>query len=191
MFTNRLSIINKNQSGFTLVELMIAVAVSGLIMLGIMLTTFQVFGGNLRSSGEMEVVRQAQNAGYWISRDAQMAKEVEPGVSDGFPLTLTWYEYYYHEDNPADRDGKGFRVIYTLVDDKLKREYYEADEDASGDVTFNPDPDYTTFVAEYIESINCVFVDGKLTLTVTASVGGWQPQSETREYEVKPRPNVF
>ncbi len=194
--SKRLAFTEKGQSGFTLVELIIAIAITSIITVGLVLTIFQLWGGHARASGEMIVVRQVQNAGYWISRDAQMAQYVDPDLelddSPGFPLTLTWYQYAYNTENP-DRRGDGYRVIYTLVDGKLERGYYEApNQEEEGET---PDEDfmliYTTFIAEYISPIICLFDGEKLTLTVTASIGGWKPQSETRIYETMPRPDTM
>ena len=186
----RLAFTEKGQSGFTLVELIIAIAITSIITVGLLMTILQLWGGHARASGEMIVVRQVQNAGYWISRDAQMAQYVDPDLelddSLGFPLTLTWYQYAYDPEDP-DRRGDGYRVIYTLEDGKLEREYYYTPED----VPFDTEPDYTTFIAEYISDISCLLDGEKLTLTVTASIGGWKPQSETRTYETMPRPDTM
>ncbi len=179
MILRRLGLIHNNQRGFTLIELLIAVAITGIITGGITMTMFQVYAGNARSSNHMTAVRQVQNAGYWISRDAQMAQSVVPdsGVS-GFPLTLTWTEW----------DGDEHRVVYTLLVDELQREHY-----TNYDPVTNPDPDVTTIVAQYIDpdpaKTNCVFTAGELIVTVTASVGSSsQERSETRVYRIIPRP---
>ena len=166
----RLGLINTNQRGFTMIEVIMALAVTAIITGGITMTIFQVFDGNTRSSNHMIAVRQVQNAGYWISHDTQMAQSVALTAGpDGFPLTLTW----------ADWDsGDVHKVVYTLLaDNKLQREHYT-----------NLNPDATTFVAEYIDptGTSCQFAGGKLTFTVTATVG---TQSETRTYEVVPRPD--
>jgi prepilin-type N-terminal cleavage/methylation domain-containing protein len=301
---------NKGQGGFTLVELLVAIAISSLITSGLTLTIFQVFSGNARNSSEMTVVRQVQNAGHFISRDVLMAQVMTPaeaitvswdqresgdlgdedrlyfafsgdgggtwsdnieafrnddppssysytipgeyltasfkmrfylefnvsdeyayldnitisqgefaddcssfanwnngakwtilsgefqgqgsgttddltltmttnsldlssyqGASSGFPLTLTWTGFGI--------DGDEYRVVYTLVGDELKREYY-----------INSVLEATTFVAQYIDSGQtiCEFSDGVLTLTITASIGGYKPATETRTYEITPRP---
>jgi hypothetical protein len=44
-------------------------------------------------------------------------------------------------------------------------------------------------VAEFIVIDEIEFTDDKLTLTVTATVGGFKPASETRTYEITPRPD--
>ena len=53
----------------------------------------------------MVAIRQVQNAGHWIIRDAQMAEEVAIDESSGFPIVLsrtkydgTQYEVTYVED---------------------------------------------------------------------------------------------
>ncbi len=181
MILRRLGLIHNNQRGFTLIELLIAVAITGIITGGITMTMFQVYAGNARSSNHMTAVRQVQNAGYWISRDAQMAQSVVPADPDpdGFPLTLTW----------TDRNGDENQVVYTLLaDNKLQREHY-----TNYDPVTNPDPDATTIVAESINpdpaKTNCQFTSGELIVTVTASVGSSSHErSETRVYRIIPRP---
>jgi len=164
-----------------MIEVVLALALTGIITGGITMSIFQVFNLNARTSNHMIAVRQVQNAGYWISHDTQMAQSVvTDGGATGFPLDVTWTEW----------DGTVNEVVYTLlVNDKLQREHY-----INYDPVTNPDPDTTTFVAEYIDSIEVVprpFTGGMLTLTVTAKVGtGSQVQSETRVYEVISRPSV-
>jgi len=100
----RLELMNKNQLGFTLLELMLAMAISSLIAGGLTMTIFQVFIGGARSNNHMIAIKQAENAGYWVSRDAQMAQGVifdDPataGVTEF--LTLTWTEW---ESNDVHR----------------------------------------------------------------------------------------
>jgi len=100
----RLGLINKNQKGFTLIELMVAIAISSVITGGITMTIFQVIIGSARTNNHMIAVRQAQNAGYWVSHDAQMAQSIRIGDDPATFLTLTW----------TDWDGTQNVVTYTL-----------------------------------------------------------------------------
>jgi len=178
---NRLKKINKNQKGFTLIELIVVIAITGLIISAITVTIFQLFSISARSDSHMLAVRQVQNAGYWISHDTQMAQSVETdGGTTGFPLKLTWSNEW---------DSNTYEVVYNLVeaDGKLKRSYKVNDDDPS-----------EMLVAEYIDTdnTNCEFNDtdgdgnkDTLFLKVTATVSGRHEATETRVYEVIPRPD--
>ena len=161
-----------------MIEVVLAIALTGIITGGITMTIFQVFDGNTRSSNHMIAVRQVQNAGYWVSHDTQMAQNVNTTGATGFPLTLTW----------TDRNGDEHQVVYTVVDNTLQREHY-----INYDPVTNPDPDVTTIVAEFIDpnpaKTNCQFTAGELVFKVTATVAtGSQESSETRVYRIIPRP---
>jgi type II secretory pathway component PulJ len=168
----------------TLVELIMAMAVTAIILGGITATLWQVFSLNSRSVNHMTAVRQVQSAGYWVSHDALMAQSIEIGddpLGKGFPLILTW----------TDWDGDKHEVTYTLENmiggpKQLKRQHLTYD--SGGSVIDNA----TSIVAQHIvpgtPKTYVEFTDGALIFTVTTSVGeGLQAQSETRVYEVKPR----
>jgi len=119
------------------------------------MTIFQVFSGNTRTSNHMTAVRQVQNAGYWVSHDAQMAQSVVITGLSGLPLTLTWTEW----------DGMVNEVTYnTIVDSELRRSQGASE----------------TLVAQYIDLANCEFSGGSAfslpdvgdTFTITDDVGG-------------------
>ena len=134
---NRLKTINKHQNGFTLVELLVVLAITALLTGGITVSIFQVLNINSFGNTHMLAVRQVQNAGYWVSHDAQMAQTISPANdSDGFPLTLDWTEYW---------DGDLHHVVYTIEDTDLWRDY----------------DGQRTLIAQYIDSAtNCNFTSG-------------------------------
>jgi prepilin-type N-terminal cleavage/methylation domain-containing protein len=182
MTFHRLGLVNKNQRGFTLGELMIALAISGVITGGVTMTIFQVVTGSARTNNHMIAVRQVQNAGYWVSHDAQMAQQDPVIVTNGGELksiTLTWTDWETKDVHT---------VVYSLLaDNKLQREHVTKNV---GGVVIG---DEVAIVAEYINpdpgKTKCEFTDGALIFTVTASIGaGSQQQSETRVYKIVPRP---
>lgn len=163
----KLGFINKGQKGFTLMELMIAMAISGLIAGTITMTIFQIVDSSGRASNHMTVIRQAQSAGYWVSNDVRMAQLITTEDDlDGFPLVLHWTEW----------NGTVNVVTYTLEGTEIIRDHNDEQD----------------VIAQFIESVEVSprpYLSGKLTFTVTATLGaGSAAQTETRIYEVAPRP---
>lgn len=192
------------QKGFTLVEIIVALGIFSLIITGLSVSAVQLITGNIMNSNKMEAIRQVQNVGYWVSRDAVQAMEVSTADNGDTPddlevLTLTWYEYQevFDEDGTAVISytrGEGRRAVYILVDDKLRRDYWNIEyiEDVETDFMFTGT---ATYIAEYIEydpenpDLTSFVVSGNnIILTVTATTGGFQSQSETRIYEIQTRP---
>lgn len=173
----RLRFIHKHQRGFTLIELLIAIALVGLITGGITAAISQVLTINTRASNHMIAVRQVQQAGKEVRKDALQAQphKIDDSPPGGDFLVLNW----------TDWEGLENEVVYTITEDnELQRSH-----------TVNGETQATArlVVAEYIDpaQTSCVWVGGVLTFTVTATFGkGSQPASETRIYEVKPRPTA-
>ena len=179
MILDRLGLVHKNQRGFTLIEVLIAIAVTALIIGGITMAIFQTFTVSARTSSHMTAVRQVQNAGHWISQDAQMAQEVDTNDDLGTPLelelvTLTWTEWV---------DGTVNTVIYSITaDDELKRSHSE-----------DGGPPTAMIVARFIDlaETKSELSDDTLILTITATVSDFTGEtSETGVYEITPRPNI-
>ena len=170
--------LKRDQRGLTLIELVIVIAITGLITTAITMTVFQVFNMNTRASNRMTAVSQVQHAGKLVSEDTLEAQSVNTTGGSGFPLTLTWTE--------VGEPGDSHTIIYTLEDMpsgefmRLQRKHY---------INY-PSLNSTIMVAEHIDpaETSCDWDGEVLTLEVTATVG---EQSETREYEVKPRPGSY
>ena len=160
---------NKDRRGFTLIEVLIALAITALIVSVVTMSIFQVFDINARSSSRMIAIKQVQNAGYWISHDARMTQQdpvIEKHGGQLESITLTW----------TDLDGNQHQVHYTIEGDSLQRSY-----------SVNAEEPSEFIVAKNIDVIDCTFTDGALALTITATSQG---ASETREYEIMPRPTL-
>ncbi len=167
----RPKVINRNQRGFTLIEVLAATAITGLIGVGIVAAIFQVLNVNALSTNHVTVLKQVESALHWLSRDAQMAQTVQPSGESGFPLSLSWVEW----------DNTKHQVSYTLENSKLYRSH-----------SVNGGEPSRAMVAEHINTgsdvTNCQFANRVLTLKVTASVGGFRPARETGMAQVIPRP---
>lgn len=164
----------RGQRGFTLMEVILALAVTGLIGAGATMATLQVMNQSAHNSDYTTASRNAMDAIYWISRDALMSQVVVTDGAAGFPLTLSWTEW----------DNSVHQIIYSVEDGELKR-----------DASINGDDLNETVVAEYINSTSanttCNFDGGVLTLQVTATVGdGAHALSVARTREIVPRPEL-
>ena len=154
----------RGERGFTLIEVIISVAIMATIMGAITMTTIPLLTNPQRSSNYNIALQQVQNVGYWISRDVQMAKTVTPDVSGGFPLTLVI---------PVDTNpGNDQSVSYSFDGNNLERQVNGSAE---------------TLIAQYIDVAATTFsmVDANTyKLTVKASIGEAVVE---RSYEVTQR----
>jgi len=181
-----MKLIHKGERGFTLIELLIAIVIAGLITGGITFAIMQILTINTRASNHMVAVRQVQQAGKEVSKDALQAQGINATGSWGFPLILTWTEWGTNQTHT---------VRYELVGAVDEAKKLQRSHSVTGGNSTN------TTVAEYIDpgpgQTSCVWnaTARVLIFKVTATVGGQSVggqivggQSETRIYEVEPRP---
>ena len=152
----------RGQLGFTLAELMIAIVVGAIILVGSFVLMRQM------------VIVSAEYVGFWINEDVVQAQYVDLGSTEGFPLEIGWTEW----------DGVEKKVIYEvegMMDGELWRLYRELfiDDVSQG----------TTIVGEYLDpsSTRCVWhgdLDSVLVLQVTANFDGNEVSST---YQINPR----
>ena len=179
MFNLKLKLFHKNQRGFSLLELMVSLAIASIISLGALIANAQVLSQTSRNNDYTTASRQALNAVHWISRDAQMSHNVTG--ADTFPgddLTLTWTEW----------DNSQHVAIYSLEDNKLSRSYTEV-------VGGVPGPTQVTTIAEYINDdpayTNSCYTDSVLTIKITSSVGENDLVVDfTKQASITSRPNI-
>lgn len=165
-------------------EVLIALAITGIIVSTVTMVLFQVFDGEARSNNHIDAISRAQDAGRYISQDAGMAQTVDRTEDDdGFPLTLTWTKW---ESNDM------YQIVYSIADNRLQREEY-INEEPNGTLVFehiisiDPETDeLKTFLNPPDDDD-----DYSLSFTITAIVGiGSQRVIETRIYEAIPRPGI-
>jgi prepilin-type N-terminal cleavage/methylation domain-containing protein len=107
--------LKKGERGFTLLELIIAVAITGLITTGVTTAIYQTFTLSTRTSNHMLVVREVQEAGYWVSLYAYTASDIEVTGDSGFPMVLRWIDF---------ETNKHHKVVFSLNSSGLRGSYY-------------------------------------------------------------------
>lgn len=166
----RLRQVNRRQGGFTLLEILVALAITGFIGAGLNTAIIQIMKVNALTNNYVIAVKQVENAAYWISRDVRMAQTVQPGGGSGFPLNLAWVEW----------GGTTHQIDYTLQNGQLIRSS-----------SVNATPPVVMMVARHISSnadnTSCQYSNGVFNFKLTASVSGFRPVSETRLAQVIPR----
>lgn len=174
----------KGEKGFTLIELLMTLCIVALIAGGGAAVVFQVLSGAERASSHTASVSQVQDAGYWISHDAQMADSV---VVDGLQppdlLVLNWTQRNY-----ANGETTYHSVTYSLQElsdavGRLRRSHWSsagANEHSivAEHIYYDPADLEKTSKASYTSPV--------LSLQLTSSLG---EVTETREYRIIRRPN--
>lgn len=161
--------IRRTEKGFTLIEAVIGLAVISVIIVAMTMTITTLVTNSQGTTERSIVLRQVQNAGYSISHDVQMAENITPDGTGGFPLTL---------DIPVDTDqSNDYSVDYLFDGNKLKRQVYDSSDTLIKEAV----------VAEYIDVDETTFTalgSNTYELTVRASTG--EAVAE-RSYQVKQR----
>lgn len=166
------------QCGFALVEMLVAIAISGLIVAVIVEVTAQTFIISAADNSRMAAVKQVENAIHWIERDGQMASRTSISPDDSavtdFPLYLQWTGF---EDNYTHS------VTYALDGDVLRR------REVIEDIDEEPISDSETLICENIVAADSSYsFNGEiLKVNLTATVDGFRSATESRTLYVIPR----
>lgn len=190
---NLRSLYKNKHSGFTLVEVLVALAITALIMGPISAVVVQTFWVNERGTNNTLAYRQVQMAGQYISEDILQAGETSgsPNVRNvdiigTAEVEAIWLWWDYSSVYPGG--GKHKIRYFTQPDTTTPRvdDYILVRQDFSGYSNFDDwtNPTSTITVAHSI-MLPIVFNTATNQLTITATVGsGPRAATETRIYRI-------
>ena len=127
----------RGEAGASLVELLVAVAISTVVLSMVGMAVYQFYSISTFGSSRLSVLHDLQNAGLWLGRDSTEASSFTPGA--GFVYgTFSWSD-----------SSKQFRYSYNAGQNALIREEIVSSVvvstvvvarhiAAQGDVTFTP-----------------------------------------------------
>ena len=169
-----------NQKGFTLIEVLLAVAIMGLVVLVISMSIIQIFTGTERNSAKIIALTDIEHATAWLNQDLLMAQTIlvsdgenEDPLVYGQPadlvagdiLILNWTDYY-------GGDATAHQSQYYILDSRLMRDY-------DGQVAN---------IASYISLAGFSIDDSTelelVTVTLTSSPENISERSETKTYRI-------
>jgi prepilin-type N-terminal cleavage/methylation domain-containing protein len=179
----RLNRLHHNERGFTLIEILIALAITGFLAVGIGTAIVQIGSVSDISNSRVTAVKQIENAIHYINRDVQQAQKVEINGT-GYWIRLTWVSW---DDNSI------VQIVYNV--DSNKNLIRQVSSTVGGSTSTS-----TTTVAKYIESGSKVVTAPNTTLTPpektwtvqlsSTYTSGQKTASETREIKIIPRPGA-
>lgn len=155
-----------NQKGFTLIEILVAMAVGGMIMAVALLSIYQIVWGTARSNDQVAALTDVNYASLWLKYDLQMVQSTN--LTDGAPpqssVRLSWNDNTgWSTDNESSHSS-----TYTLSGTNLLRTY-------DGNVKI---------IGRYIASIGFSQNGGVITVDITAAGPGILERAEPLGFSV-------
>ena len=162
----------RSQSGFTLVELLVALGIMSLMLPTVITSIYQIARGTTRITNELRIQQDIELASSWFTRDLALAMttDVQDSSVSPFPepvgsMRVDWID----QTGWAVEGSEAHYVEYTLIAPNLYRNY-------DGNITI---------VARYVSSIAFSREVTYITIAMTSTS---EDRSVSLSYFVEPRP---
>ena len=178
----------KKESAFTLAELLVAIALGALVLVGTMTIARYLVLGSAQSAERTIARLEAQYVNLWLSEDVVRAQSIYFGntTGTGFPLEVSWTDsagvtnnvtYSFVDIDEVTGLGQLTRTLETIPGEGNSTSLVAENLDTAATMCYRK----TKTVGEEQEPVNVLVVD------VTASVGLSEASSR---YEIHPRRTV-
>jgi prepilin-type N-terminal cleavage/methylation domain-containing protein len=167
------------QKGFTLIEIILGMAICGVLGGGVITAMYQLSTTNSIDNAHSLAITQMENTVYHINRDMQMAQTVDNSIESGIvTLTLKWTTWDSIQNIQV-------QYIWTPGQHTISRSY-----------SVNNGAATTTIVGKYIQNFSITMPNTSAvppetawTLSVSANATSGNKQiAETRLFKILPRP---
>jgi prepilin-type N-terminal cleavage/methylation domain-containing protein len=163
----------RSQKGFTLIEVLAATAISGLLLAVAVSITFQTTNVTMHSSADITAFEDIKRVAHPIVPDLRMAQEtdLQDGADPVDHLALDWTSWY---DDEGELSPVDYHCEYALVagENKVERKYWaDYDDQSPGD------PTSTSSIGKYISGIE-FSREGYLVKVVISSSPEDRPETE-------------
>ena len=156
-----------NQKGFTLIEILVAMLVGGMITAGVITGIFQIVYGAGQIREENVALSDIDSAAHWLTRDAILGQSTD--LVDGAPevsqMTLTWNDFTWWAEQ---EESVSHYVTYTYSGTALQRNY----------------DGVVTTVGRHLTNVG-FSLDGRMVIiTLTSSLEEEPRSTVTRNYKI-------
>jgi len=173
-----------NQKGFTLLEILIALAITAIIGLATGRVVIQVMAVNAGSITRETAIKQVESAVQIISRDAKQTQvftvhssdNINFNLSVGDNLVLTWTAW----------DNTQTTIKYYIQNGHLTKNLSTSNLTVNGG---NPVVTVTQIASNISKASGSWDTTNRvLSFTVASTVPGYKPSTETRTFQIAPSP---
>ena len=182
-------ILKGNEHGFTLIEMIVVVAISTFITAGLVLSLHSIMFGSNHAREEMRSTQYVQNSGSWLRQDVLMSQSIKSGDIPETPeseiITLYWTSPAYKDAQDNDRIDY-YDVNYYVDGEQLKREEYVITKiyNSSGGLVDIISNQSTAVISDNVTE----FVINSENITRIFSITSLVGDAETEQtYEIFPR----
>ncbi len=163
------------EKGFTLIEILIVMAISAMLLSGLVTAIFQVLNVTKSTTTEITAYENIKNAAYRITQDVKKANTTNlvDGGAAVSSLTLNWTIWYDTNGNLIP-NGEAHSSQLTLSGTNLQRNY---------------DGSIST-IGRYISSVQFSRQGNMIAVSITASPDGRTDTAERSTYYVYLQPKA-
>lgn len=159
-----------NEKGFTLLEVLVAMLVGGMIMAAIVSGIFQISFGTGQISERNTALADIDNAAHWLTRDVVMGQSTDlwEGAPPTSNMTITWTDFTSFE---GGEESISHSANYTYSGTELRR-------NCDGVVTI---------IGRHLTNVEFSIDNRLVTLTLTSSTEKVPRTTVTRKYLLQMR----